>query len=405
MGPPHGLHPSLNMTEEMRGRMLGRAKKKLQEYQQKNCPAGIQGARKAKKNPTVRNPKTSPGDPKSQEQVPKDHLEPEGPPVLPAGTPTSVPSADTRIKKMPLIQKDLTDYGMNLTTVAMTWSSTKSQDQLPPGLQALQAESTSPEMVKDLTSASHTEDLDKPYKDLATALDACSIQNQQLRSEMENLKHQKEELQYQLQTQIKQHQKMVSMQETLENDLKCCKQSMQNLLSENSDLHSALAHMQQVAKERELEHQVLVSRLQASEELIKELELTVVHLRETSQPAQDQREKEEDPQDLMLSHGSEAPKCQDKKLAAAERPVTEPSLDLAQPVAIDIQEELGEGRRCPHSVEAILQPWGDLILDTLSAREILKVLPEVVQHQRPALNCCFPSQNEAYELLEVVIVV
>ncbi|KAM4852538.1 golgin subfamily A member 2-like [Thomomys bottae] len=335
MGPPHCRHPSLNVTEEMRGRMLGRAKKKFQEYQQKNSPAGPQGA-KTKKNQTARKPKTSSGDQKSQE--PKVHTDPELPPVLPAGIPSNVSFADTRITKKPTIQKHLVANGPNFPTAVMTLSSTKNQNQLSPGLHALRSGSISCDQAKDLRSASHMEDLDKHKKDL----DACSIQNQQLRSEMENLKQQKKDLQDQLQKQNEQQQKMACVQEMLKNDLELHKQRMQNLLSENSDLCSTLAHMQQVAKERELEQQVLVSRLQASEQLISELEITVAHLRQTSQAAQGHRKEEDEPQELLLPLVPRASESQDKKLAPTQSPPAEPTLDQSHPVITDTEEELKE---------------------------------------------------------------
>ncbi|XP_006159547.1 golgin subfamily A member 2-like [Tupaia chinensis] len=68
--------PCLEMSEETRKKKLAAAKKKLREYQQKNCPGTLAAAKMKKKSKTGRTPKAITSGGCLSEDVPKDHTVP-----------------------------------------------------------------------------------------------------------------------------------------------------------------------------------------------------------------------------------------------------------------------------------------------------------------------------------------
>ncbi|XP_069846396.1 LOW QUALITY PROTEIN: golgin subfamily A member 2-like [Dipodomys merriami] len=186
-------------------------KKLLHEYQQTNCPGGPAESKEKDKTKTGRNPKVNTtGDCISTEGVVKDHTGPEPPPPL--GT--------------------------------------------------MRAAS-----VKSITGPHSIEDFEKHYQCLLLALHASRTQNQQLCSEVQHLKQEKKALQGQS---GKEKEEMACVQEALKTELEI--QSLQTLASEEHDLQSALAHMQQAAEERALELEQVTSYLEAAKKHAIELE-------------------------------------------------------------------------------------------------------------------------------------
>ncbi|XP_048187268.1 golgin subfamily A member 2-like [Perognathus longimembris pacificus] len=201
------------MSEKTREKKIASGKKLLQEYQQRNCPDRLAVSKRKKKTKKGDVPKTNTtGDCHSTEGVARDHTNSE-----PLDTMTAV-------------------------------------------------------TVQTVPGPNDTKDLERRYQHLMLALDSSRIRNQQLWSVIEQLKQERKELQDQ---QGKENEKMACIVEAQKIDLELHKLSIQMLVSENSDLQSALAHVQQLANEREAEHADRASRLQASQQRVEELERTL----------------------------------------------------------------------------------------------------------------------------------
>ncbi|XP_069890089.1 golgin subfamily A member 2-like [Dipodomys merriami] len=115
--------------------------------------------------------------------------------------------------------------------------------------------------LKSVSGPNNTEDLERCYLYLVLALDASKIRNKHLCSEVEQLKQEKKHLQDQKENE---NEKIAHVQEALKTKI---------LVSTECDLQSALTHTQQVTNERELEHESLTSRLQASQQHVAELQM------------------------------------------------------------------------------------------------------------------------------------
>ncbi|KAM4815241.1 golgin subfamily A member 2-like [Thomomys bottae] len=215
MWPPHLRRPSAGMSEQTRRKKVAAGRKILQEYQQRNHPDRPAASKNKKNTREGGNPKTNTaGDCAVLKGVAQDHAHPEPPP--PMGTVTAATG-------------------------------------------------------KGVTGSSNIEDLERRCQHLVLALDSSRTQIQQLRSDIQQMKHEKEDLQDQ---QREENQKMACVQEALRVELEQHKLCIQVLSSEKWDLQSALAHMQQVASERALEQESLTRRLQAAEQRVAELEMT-----------------------------------------------------------------------------------------------------------------------------------
>ncbi|XP_012881058.1 PREDICTED: golgin subfamily A member 2-like [Dipodomys ordii] len=198
------------MSEQTRLKKLAAGKKLLQEYQQRNGPAGSAEPKRKKKTKKGGDPKTKTArDGHSAAGVAKDHAGLQHPPLL--GT---VRAAG----------------------------------------------------VKSDPGPSATEDLEGCYQHLLLALDASRIQNEQLCRELEQLKQENKELQ-------ERQEATACMHKALGAEREQYKLSVQMVASEKSSLQSALAHMRQVADGRAQEWDGLTSHLQVAEQRVRELEM------------------------------------------------------------------------------------------------------------------------------------
>ncbi|KAM4876933.1 golgin subfamily A member 2 isoform 6-T6 [Thomomys bottae] len=277
MWPPHLPCPSPGMSEETRRSKLAAAKKKLREYQQRNSPGVPAGAKKKKKIKNGSNPETtttddcnSPEDiqdilkvlvsdlnhsngvvlpPLDKWKAPQDCAASVPPsadePVLPA----SVPSPDTGTTSMASLQNYDADDGPDLMDETKTFSSTESLRQLSQQLNGLVSESTPYVNGEGLTSSTNMKDMEKQ-------------QNQDTLDQLE-----KEKKDYQ--------QKLAKEQGALREQLQVHIQTIGILVSEKSELQTALAHTQQAARQKAGESEDLASRLQSSRQRVGELERTL----------------------------------------------------------------------------------------------------------------------------------
>ncbi|XP_069870728.1 golgin subfamily A member 2 isoform X9 [Dipodomys merriami] len=250
MWPPHLPCPSPGMSEETRRSKLAAAKKKLREYQQRNSPGVPAGAKKKKKIKNGSNPETTTTDDcNSPEDAPQDCAAPVPPSAADPVLPASVPSPDAGITSMASLQNYDADDGPDLMDETKTFSSTESLRQLSQQLNGLVSESTPYVNGEGLTSSTNMKDLEKQ-------------QNQDTLDQLE-----KEKKDYQ--------QKLAKEQGALREQLQVHIQTIGILVSEKSELQTALAHTQQAARQKAGESEDLASRLQSSRQRVGELERTL----------------------------------------------------------------------------------------------------------------------------------
>ncbi|KFO31894.1 Golgin subfamily A member 2 [Fukomys damarensis] len=291
------------MSEETRQKKLAAAKKKLREFQQKNSPGGPAVVKKKKKLKNDSTPETSTaGDDRSPEdiqdilkvlvsdlnrsngvalpsldrwQAPKDHAASAPPSADDTVSPGGVPSPVAALTSVASLQNCDADSDPNVVDEAKTFSSTESLRQLSQQLNGLLSESTSYVNGEGLTSA-NMKDLESRYQELAVALDSSYLTNKQLSSKIEELKQQNQDTVQQLEKEKQEfQQKLAKEQVSLREQLQVHIQTIGILVSEKAELHTALAHTQQAARQKAGECEDLATRLKSSRQRVGELEKTL----------------------------------------------------------------------------------------------------------------------------------
>uniref|UniRef100_A0A8C0N7Y1 Golgin subfamily A conserved domain-containing protein n=1 Tax=Canis lupus familiaris TaxID=9615 RepID=A0A8C0N7Y1_CANLF len=266
------------MSEETRQSKLAAAKKKLREYQQKNSP-GV-GAKKKRKIKNGSSPETTTSnDCHSPEDAPKDRAAPAAPTVDDTVSPGGVPSPCAslpRVTSMTSNQNHDAENGPILIDDSKCLSSTESLRQLSQQLNGLVSESSSYINGEGLASSANIKDLESRYQELSLALDSSNLTNKQLSSKIEELKQQNQETLDQLEKEKKEfEQKLAKEQGSLREQLQVHIQTIGILVSEKTELQTALVHTQQAARQKAGESEDLASRLQSSRQRVSELERTL----------------------------------------------------------------------------------------------------------------------------------
>ncbi|XP_040081183.1 golgin subfamily A member 2 isoform X3 [Oryx dammah] len=272
--------PRPGMSEETRQSKLAAAKKKLREYQQKNSPGVPAGAKKKRKIKNGSSPETTTsGDCPSPEDAPKDRAAPATPSaddtVSPGGVPP--PSASPpRVTSMAPTQNHDADNDSGPIDKSTSFSSTESLRQLSQQLNGLVSESSSYINGEGLASPANIKNLESRYQELSVALDSSNLKNKQLSSKIEELKQENQETLDQLEKEKKEfEQKLAKEQGALREQLQVHIQTIGILVSEKTELQTALAHTQQAARQKAGESEDLANRLQSSRQRVGELERTL----------------------------------------------------------------------------------------------------------------------------------
>ncbi|XP_020730437.1 golgin subfamily A member 2 isoform X12 [Odocoileus virginianus] len=272
--------PLLGMSEETRQRKLAAAKKKLREYQQKNSPGVPAGAKKKRKIKNGSSPETTAsGDCPSPEDAPKDCAAPVTPSADDTVSPGNVPSPSAsppRVTSMASIQNHDADNSSGLIDESTSFTSTESLRQLSQQLNGLVSESSSYINGEGLASPANIKNLESRYQELSVALDSSNLTNKQLSSKIEELKQENQETLDQLEKEKKEfEQKLAKEQGALREQLQVHIQTIGILVSEKTELQTALAHTQQAARQKAGESEDLANRLQSSRQRVGELERTL----------------------------------------------------------------------------------------------------------------------------------
>ncbi|XP_055255207.1 golgin subfamily A member 2 isoform X2 [Moschus berezovskii] len=306
MWPPHPPPPP-GMSEETRQSKLAAAKKKLREYQQKNSPGVPAGAKKKRKIKNGSSPETttsggcpSPEDiqdilevlvsdlnrsngvaipPLDKWKAPRDRAAPVTPSADDAVPPGGVPSPSAsppRVTSMASAQNHDANNSSGLIDESTSFSSTESLRQLSQQLNGLVSESSSYINGEGLASPANIKNLESRYQELSVALDSSNLTNKQLSSKIEELKQENQETLDQLEKEKKEfEQKLAKEQGALREQLQVHIQTIGILVSEKTELQTALAHTQQAARQKAGESEDLANRLQSSRQRVGELERTL----------------------------------------------------------------------------------------------------------------------------------
>ncbi|XP_077078590.1 golgin subfamily A member 2 isoform X7 [Siphateles boraxobius] len=231
------------MADQNRQIKLAAAKKKLKEFQQKTVPSTVSAGLKKKR-------KVKAGD---QTDGPAGRRSPD----------SQKYAADANGDEHPLEDK-------------RPLSSTESLRQLSQQLNGLLSDSSTYINGDSDPPAVNEKELETRNQELAAALDSSTLTNTQLTSKLETLTKQSQELSDQLQKERKEfEQKFSKEQGAMREQLQVHIQTIGILVSEKSELQTALSYTQQAARQKSGEAEDLSSRLQASKHRVSELERTL----------------------------------------------------------------------------------------------------------------------------------
>ncbi|KAM9438451.1 golgin subfamily A member 2-like isoform 4-T5 [Salvelinus alpinus] len=249
------------MADQSRQIKLAAAKKKLKEFQQKSSPAsGGEGGPGAKKTRKVK-----------------------------GGSQPDTPSADRHSPDNNCPH----DGNENHADENRPLSSTESLRQLSQQLNGLLSGSSTTYINGDSApSPANEKDLESRNQELAAALDSSNLTNNQLNTKLDRLTEQSQELTDQLQKERREfEQKCVKEQGAMREQLQVHIQTIGILVSEKSELQTALSYTQQAARQKTGEAEELSNRLQATKQRVSELERTLSSV-STQQKQFDKHNKE-----------------------------------------------------------------------------------------------------------------
>ncbi|XP_075295343.1 golgin subfamily A member 2 isoform X2 [Opisthocomus hoazin] len=301
------------MADSSRQSRLAAAKKKLKEYQQKNSPGATAGTKKKRKNKEDSRSGTPTNDDRQPPENIQDILK-----VLVSDLNRSngvaIPSLDKRkayfdsdvatrnaeqlATDVPVLSNSnsLPSCGsvlpapgsMQLTQIHeardhknaldenRSLSSTESLRQLSEQLNGLVSQSTSYVNGESAVSSTNIKEMETRYQELAVALDSSNLTNKQLVTKIEELKQQNQEAVNQLEKEKKEfEQKFSKEQAALREQLQVHIQTIGILVSEKSELQTALGHVQQAVRQKSGEAESLAVRLHSSRQRVSELERTL----------------------------------------------------------------------------------------------------------------------------------
>ncbi|XP_062411052.1 golgin subfamily A member 2 isoform X2 [Sardina pilchardus] len=247
------------MADQSRQVKLAAAKKKLKEFQQKSGP-----------------PPSSAGPKKKRKVKTGNQLD------------TSTPdrhSPDNNCNQDSNCHENSTDENRPL-------SSTESLRQLSQQLNGLLSGSSTYVNGDGAPSPVNEKELEARNQELSAALDSSNLTNSQLSAQLQQLTQQSQELNDQLQKERKEfEQKCVKEQGAMREQLQVHIQTIGILVSEKTELQTALSYTQQAARQKAADAEELNNRLQASKQRVSELERTLSTV-STQQKQHDKHNKE-----------------------------------------------------------------------------------------------------------------
>ncbi|XP_035523392.1 golgin subfamily A member 2 isoform X2 [Morone saxatilis] len=263
------------MADQSRQIKLAAAKKKLKEFQQKSSPAsgggekggGGGGGAGAKKKRKVKGlsqhdaPSTDRNSPDNFDSILKALSQSNGVVLPPYGNSQDYPD---------------TNGNESLTEENRPLSSTESLRQLSQQLNGLVSESSAAYVNGDTASPGNERELEIRNQELAAALESSNLTNSQLNTKLDQLVQQSQGLSDQLQKERKDFEQRFSREQgAMREQLQVHIQTIGILVSEKSELQTALQYTQQAARQKTAETEELNNRLQATRQRVSELERTL----------------------------------------------------------------------------------------------------------------------------------
>ncbi|XP_013888014.1 golgin subfamily A member 2 isoform X2 [Austrofundulus limnaeus] len=290
------------MADQSRQIKLAAAKKKLKEFQQKSSPASIggekggggsgAGSKKKRKVKELSQPDAPSTDRDSPDNaladmeavgssVPQLQEEPHSEPgrSSPVSNPASANTAtNSEFVSHNTEPQDCSDTNGNesLKEQNRPLSSTESLRQISQQLNGLVSESSAAYVNGETAPCVNEKELESRNQELAAALESSKLTNSQLNTKLDQLVHQTQELSDQLQKERKEfEQKYTKEQGAMREQLQVHIQTIGILVSEKSELQTALQYTQQAARQKTVEAEELNNRLQATKQRVSELERTL----------------------------------------------------------------------------------------------------------------------------------
>ncbi|XP_010159969.1 PREDICTED: golgin subfamily A member 2, partial [Eurypyga helias] len=285
----------------------------LKEYQQKNSPGATAGTKKKRKTKEGSRPETPTNDDRQSPEniqnilkvlvsdlnrsngvaipsldkrkayfdsdVATRNADPLAPDVPVLSNSNSLPSCGSVLPapgSMQLTQIHEPEDHKNALDENRSLSSTESLRQLSEQLNGLVSQSTSYVNGESAVPSTNIKEMETRYQELAVALDSSNLTNKQLVTKIEELKQQNQEAVNQLEKEKKEfEQKLSKEQAALREQLQVHIQTIGILVSEKSELQTALGHTQQAARQKSGEAENLAARLHSSRQRVSELERTL----------------------------------------------------------------------------------------------------------------------------------
>ncbi|XP_026099378.1 golgin subfamily A member 2 isoform X4 [Carassius auratus] len=270
------------MADQSRQIKLAAAKKKLKEFQQKTTPStGSAGPKKKRKvkagdqlDAAVDRHSPDNDDVDAVSRVSQELEETSAEAVSnPASAVNSECVSDNGLQQKYTADANGDEHPLEENRPL---SSTESLRQISQQLNGLLSDSTAYINGDSCPPTLSEKELETRHQDLAAALDSSALTNAQLSSRLETLTKQSQELSDQLQKERKEfEQKFSKEQGAMREQLQVHIQTIGILVSEKSELQTALSYTQQAARHKTAEAEDLSSRLQASKQRVSELERTL----------------------------------------------------------------------------------------------------------------------------------
>lgn len=354
------------MADQSRQIKLAAAKKKLKEFQQKSSPVSVGGEKGgvvtgAKKKRKVK------------------------------GNQLDAPSEDRR---SPDNVNDYPDTNSNgngsLSEENRPMSSTESLRQLSQQLNGLVSESSTTYVNGDIAPSVDERELESRNQELAAALESSNLTNSQLNTKLNQLAQHSQELSDQLQKERKEfEQKFGKEQSAMREQLQVHIQTIGILVSEKSELQTALQYTQQAARQKSADAEEFNNRLQATKQRVSELERTLSSVstqQKTMEKHNKELEKERDSlrlEVLRINNLSEESKQQSSELSEQLKLITQENATM--------KLELDELHKRLEITDLMLQQCSSQA-DSTSANQQVQSILEVKQQ--------LESQN--HQLMESV---
>ncbi|XP_027881289.1 golgin subfamily A member 2 isoform X2 [Xiphophorus couchianus] len=356
------------MADQSRQTKLAAAKKKLKEFQQKSSPSSVGGERGgggsgtgSKKKRKVKEDRDSPD---NFDSFLKALSQSNGVVVPPNGNCQTFADMEAMGSPVPQLQEEQhsesgrdspmsnsasanattnsefvshntelqdfpdTNSNRSLKEETRPLSSTESLRQLSQQLNGLVSESTSAPYVNG--EAAPSGELESRNQELAAALESSKLTNSQLNTKLDQLVQQTQELTDQLQKERKEfEQKFSKEQGAMREQLQVHIQTIGILVSEKSELQTALQYTQQAARQKTAEAEDLNNRLQTMKQRVSELERTLSTVSTQQKQFERQNKELEKERDnlrlevLRLNNLSEESKQQSSELSEQLKQITQ----------------------------------------------------------------------------------